>query len=123
LHAHESENGQCDPQSRRRVEAEPEKALVGGGDGAGAWLGALKDPVRVSGRSVDFVPPAKTDKPSSSDVFEVVKVGGEKEESDNESENAANVNVLGDAELAGNECDVQFPNEQETKEVHQKTSC
>lgn len=47
--------------------------------------------MRVSGRSVDFVPPAQTDKPSSGDVLEVVKVGGEKEQGDNESEDTAHV--------------------------------
>jgi hypothetical protein len=123
LHAHKGENSQCDPQSGSRIETEPEEALVGGGDGAGVWFAALKDPVRFSGRSVDFVPPAKTDKASSGDVFEVVKVGGEKEEGDDESENTAKEGVLIHAGLAGNRRDIQFPNEQEPKEVHQKTSC
>lgn len=51
--------------------------------------------MRIPGRSVDFVPPAKTDQSSSSDVFEVVKVGGEKEEGDDESENTVVNNVKG----------------------------
>jgi len=42
--------------------------------------------VRVAAGIVDFVPPSPAHEPSSSDVFEVVEVGCEQEDRDNEDE-------------------------------------
>lgn len=38
----------------------------------------------VPSRRVDFVPPAEADQAAAGDVFEVVKVGGEEEDGDDE---------------------------------------
>lgn len=42
--------------------------------------------MRVAGGRVDFVPPAQPDEAAAGDVFEVVEVGGEEEDSDDEDE-------------------------------------
>ena len=40
--------------------------------------------MRVAGGGVDFVPPAEADETSTGNVFEVVEVGGEEKEGDDE---------------------------------------
>lgn len=82
------QNRQSDPQRGRQVEAQPEEPLVRRVDGAGVGVRALEDPVRVSGRGVDFVPPAQTDESAAGDVLEVVEVCGEEEEGEDEDEDA-----------------------------------
>lgn len=84
----DGQNSQADPQRRRDVQTEPEETLIGGGDGAGIGLGGFEDPVRVAGGGVDFVPPAKADETATGDVFEVVEVGGEEKEGDDEDQDA-----------------------------------
>lgn len=44
--------------------------------------------MRVTGGSVDLVPPAQSDQPTASDVLEVVEVDGEEEEGEDEDEDA-----------------------------------
>lgn len=80
------QNGKTDPQRRRHVQTQPEEALVRGSDSAGSGIGGLEDPSGVAGGSVDFVPPAETDQATTGNVFEVVEVGGEDEEGDDEDE-------------------------------------
>lgn len=45
--------------------------------------------MRVTARCVDFVPPAETDEATTGDVLEIVEVGGEKQQGDDEDEDAA----------------------------------
>ncbi|RDW94215.1 Zn(II)2Cys6 transcription factor [Aspergillus mulundensis] len=70
------------------VITKPEEALVRGGDSPAPGLRALKDPVRVAGGGVDFVPPAQADEAAAGDVLEVVEVCGEEEEGEDEDEDA-----------------------------------
>ncbi len=42
--------------------------------------------MRIAGSGVDFVPPAETHKTSAGDVFQVVEIGGEEEDGDDEDE-------------------------------------
>lgn len=82
---------QSDPQRRLHVQRQPEKPTVGlirSAAAAGARVRALKDPGRVAGGGVDLVPPAQADEAAASDVFEVVEVGGEEEDGEDEDEDA-----------------------------------
>lgn len=89
LESHNGENGQADPQSRLRVQRQPEEALVGqvlGSRPAGvaaAVLG-LKHPMRVPRPGVDFVPPPQPHEAPPRDVLQVVEIGGEEEDGDDE---------------------------------------
>ena len=69
------------------VQGQPEKPLIGqilrGGTVAAAVL-ALKDPMRVAGRRVDFVPPSQPDEAPAGDVFEIIKIGGKEEDGEDE---------------------------------------
>jgi predicted dienelactone hydrolase len=78
------EQGQADPQQRLDVDGEPEEAAVGGVDVLGAGLARLEDPVAVARGGVDLVPPAQADEAAAGDVLEVVEVGGEEEDGDDE---------------------------------------
>ena len=42
--------------------------------------------MRIAGSGVDFVPPAETHKTSAGDVLQVVEIGGEEEDGDDEDE-------------------------------------
>lgn len=101
-------NGQSHPECRLRIQREPEEPLVRRADQLSAWLiglrRALEDPVRVARGSVNLVPPSQSYKSSASDVFEVVEVGCEQQDGDDEDEDE----VLG---------------EQEAEEVDQKARC
>lgn len=85
---HNSQNGQSNPKSRCQVQAQPEETLVRGGDCADIGVGGFKDPVRVARSCVDFIPPPETNKSTSSNVLEVIKVGREKEEGQDKDQNA-----------------------------------
>ncbi|TPX11409.1 uncharacterized protein E0L32_007828 [Thyridium curvatum] len=79
LEGDDSYDGERDPQQRLGVDGEPEEARIGGVDGLGPGLAALKDPVRVAGARVDLVPPPQSHEPASGDVLEIVEVGGEEQ--------------------------------------------
>lgn len=85
---HNSQNSQSHPQSRCQIQAQPEEPLVRSGDGADIGVGGFKDPVGVTGSCVDFIPPAETNKSTPSNVLEVIKVGREEEEGQDEYQNA-----------------------------------
>ena len=40
--------------------------------------------MRIAGGGVDFVPPAETDEAPAGDVFEIVEIGGEEEDREDE---------------------------------------
>jgi hypothetical protein len=85
---HNSQNGQSNPQSRCQVQAQPEETLVRGADCADIGVRGFKDPVRVAGSCVDFIPPPKTNKSTSSNVLEVIEVGREEEKGQDKDQNA-----------------------------------
>lgn len=82
--AHQRQHRQRHPQQRLDVVGQPEETAVGGVDGLCAGLAALKDPFRVTRRRVHLVPPAQADEAAPGDVFQVVEVGGEEEDRDDE---------------------------------------
>jgi len=84
LEAEQRDNGEHDPQQWLGVDGEPEEAAVGGVDDLGSRLAALKYPLRVARRRVDLVPPSQTDQPPPGNVLEVVEVGREEEDGDDE---------------------------------------
>lgn len=88
VQSNNSQNSQGNPQSGSHVETQPEEALVRCGDGAGVRVRRLKDPLRVAGGGVDFVPPAETDETAAGNVLEVVKVRGEEEQGEDEDQDA-----------------------------------
>lgn len=102
------DNGQSHPECRLRIQREPEESLVRRANHLSARLiglrRALEDPVRVARGCIDLVPPSQSHKSSASDVFEVVEVGCEQQDGDDEDEDE----VLG---------------EQEAEEVDQKARC
>lgn len=53
-----------------------------------ARLRALKDPLRIARRRIDLVPPAQPHEAAPSDVFQVVEVGGQEEDGQDEDEDA-----------------------------------
>lgn len=84
LQPHQSQDSHDHPQNRLDVERKPEEPAVCCVDRLGSWLAALKHPFGVAGLGVDLIPPAKADEAAASDVLEVVEVGGEEENSDDE---------------------------------------
>lgn len=86
--AHQGQHRQRDPQQRLDVVGQPEETTVGRIDGLGAGLAALKDPFGVARGRVHLVPPPQADEATPSDVFEIVEVGGEKEDRDDEDKDA-----------------------------------
>lgn len=91
LEADNGEDGQEDPEDGLDVQAEPEEARVGGVDDLGSRLAALKHPLGVARGRVDLVPPAEADEAAARNVLEVVKVGGEEEDGDDEDHDPAQV--------------------------------
>ena len=89
LKAHNGQDGKQHPQGGLGVERNPEEAAVGRVDHLGARLGALKDPLGVARGRVDLVPPAEADEAPPGNVLEVVEVGGEEEDGDDEDHDAA----------------------------------
>lgn len=85
LEPDQGQDGQGDPEQGLGVHGEPEEAAVGGVDDLGAGLAALKDPVAVARGRVDLVPPAQADEAPPRDVLEVVEVGREQEDRDDEN--------------------------------------
>lgn len=84
MQPHEREDGEQDPEDGLDVEREPEEAAVGRVDRLGAGLAALKDPLRVARLHVHLVPPPQSHESTAGNVLEVVKVGGEEEDGDDE---------------------------------------
>lgn len=84
LEPDQGQYGQGDPEQGLGVHGEPEEAAVGGVDDLGAGLAALKDPVAVARGRVDLVPPAQANEAPPRDVLEVVEVGREQEDRDDE---------------------------------------
>lgn len=81
---HKRQDGHDDPEHGLQVQGEPEEAAVGGVDHLCAGLAALKHPLRVSRLGVDLVPPPETDEAAARNVLDVVEVGGEEEDGDDE---------------------------------------
>ncbi|KAK3208580.1 hypothetical protein GRF29_77g1131578 [Pseudopithomyces chartarum] len=86
LEAHQGHDGEQDPQHGLGIQGNPEEALVGRILVPAALLGALKHPAAVARRGVDLVPPAQSDEAAAGDVLEVVEVGGQQEDGDDEDE-------------------------------------
>ena len=86
LETNDGEDGEGDPEDGLAVDGEPEEAAVGGVDGLGAGFAALEDPVAVAGGGVDLVPPAQTNEASAGNVLQVVEVGCEQQDGDDEDE-------------------------------------
>lgn len=84
MQSHERHDKHEHPQHRLQIQRQPEETAVRGVDGLGAGLAALKHPLRVACLRVDFVPPAQSDEAAAGDVLEVVEVGGEEEDGDDE---------------------------------------
>lgn len=96
LEADDGDDGEQHPQHRRRIQAYPEEARVGCVDGSLALLGrGLKDPVARARLWVGLVPPAQAHQTAPGDVFDVVEVGGEKEDDDDEDQDAVGVLTRG----------------------------
>ncbi|KUI61396.1 hypothetical protein VP1G_11268 [Cytospora mali] len=86
--AHQGQYRQGDPEQRLDVVGEPEEAAVGRVDGLGPGLAALKHPLGVARGRVHLVPPAQPDESAAGDVLQVVEVGGEEEDRDDEDQDA-----------------------------------
>ena len=71
-----------------RIERYPEESTIRRIDDLSRGIRALKHPVRVARLRIDFVPPSESDEPAAGDVLEVVEVGCQKEDRDDEDENA-----------------------------------
>jgi antitoxin (DNA-binding transcriptional repressor) of toxin-antitoxin stability system len=82
----DGDEGEGEPQRGLRVQRQPEEAGVGRVDDLGAGLAALEDPLAVARREVDLVPPPQPYEPAPCDVLEVVEVGGEQQDRDDEDE-------------------------------------
>lgn len=80
------------PQRGLDVHGEPEEAAIRSVDNFSSRLAALKHPLRFAGGRVDLVPPAQTNKAAASNVLEVVKVGREEQDGDDEDHDPSNVN-------------------------------
>lgn len=89
LQPDERQDGHDDPQDRLDVQCEPEEAAVGGIDNLHARVAALKHPFGLARGRVDLVPPAEAYETASSDVLEVVEVGGEEKDCDDEDHDPA----------------------------------
>ena len=89
LESQDSQERKGDPETRLGVHGDPEEAAVGGADDLGARLATLKDPVRVARRGIHLIPPAQADQPAPGNVLEVVEVGGEQEDGDDEDQDTA----------------------------------
>ena len=57
--------------------------------------------MRITRSCIDFVPPAETNETPAGDVFEVVEVGGEEEDGDDEDEDAGWVLDWGEEHRGG----------------------
>jgi hypothetical protein len=78
--------------------------------------------VRVAGGCVDLVPPAQTNESAAGNVLQVVKVGREEQEGQDEDEDAGVELLVGTGAVGqGGRC-VQVVNEENTKEIHQQGS-
>lgn len=84
LQAHQGQDGHGDPEDGLDVEGEPEEARVGRVDDARARVATLKDPLRVARLRVHLVPPAQADEAPPGNILEVVEVGGQEEDGDDE---------------------------------------
>lgn len=84
LELDEGQDGEQDPENGLYVEREPEEAAIGRVDDLGPGLAALEDPFGVARGRVDLVPPPQADEAAACDVLEVVEVGGEEEDGDDE---------------------------------------
>lgn len=78
LKPHNCQNSHQDPPNRLHIQRQPEETAVGGVDDLGARFAALKHPLRLARLRINFVPPAQPNETASGNVFQVVKVGGEK---------------------------------------------
>lgn len=84
LQPHERKYGEQKPQNRLDVEREPEEATVGWVDRLSARLAALEDPLGVARLHVHLVPPPQSHESTAGNVLEIVEVGREKENGDDE---------------------------------------
>lgn len=91
---HQGQNRQRDPEQGLDVVGQPEEAAVGGVDLLGAGLAALEHPLGVARRRVHLVPPAQAHEAPAGDVLEVIEVGGEEEDRDDEDEDSGGRDVL-----------------------------
>jgi hypothetical protein len=66
------------------IQSKPEKAAISRVDSLGTWLAALKYPLRLSRLGIDLIPPAQTYKSTTGNVLDVVEVGGEEENRNDE---------------------------------------
>lgn len=89
LQPDERQDGHDDPQDGLDVQREPEEAAVGGVDDLCARVAALEHPLGLARGRVDLVPPAEADEAAAGDVLEVVEVGGEEEDGDDEDHDPA----------------------------------
>lgn len=81
---------QSHPQRRLAVECQPKESLVRCTNQSSARLIGLRctleDPVGVACLTIYFIPPAKTDQAPSSYILQVIEVGCEEQDSDDEDE-------------------------------------
>lgn len=84
LEPHNRQDGHENPPDGLDVQRQPEEPAVGGIDDLGAGLAALKHPLGLASGRVDLVPPTQADEAAPGNVFQVVKVGGEEEDGDDE---------------------------------------
>ena len=89
LESQDSQERKGDPETRLGVHGDPEEAAVGGVDDLCSRLAALEHPARVARRRVHLVPPAETNQAAAGNVLEVVEVGGEQEDGDDEDQDTA----------------------------------
>lgn len=80
-------NRQPDPQPGLSVERQPEKPLIGqilrGGAVVAAVL-AFENPMRIARGGVHFVPPSEPNEAPTSNIFEVVEIGGQEKNGEDE---------------------------------------
>ena len=91
LRAQDIQHPQARPQHGLQIQRQPEEAAVGfvvAAAAADAGGGGLEHPRAAAGGGVDLVPPPQADEPPAGDVFQVVEVGGEEEDREDEDEDA-----------------------------------
>lgn len=68
-----------------QVHRHPEKPTISSINDLRPWFGALENPLRRARFRIDFVPPAQTNETAPGYVFQVVEVGSEEEDRDDEN--------------------------------------
>jgi hypothetical protein len=86
LKANQRDHRQQNPQYGLRIQRDPEEPLIRRIDLSYARVRALKHPAAVPRCTVDLVPPAQPDEAPPRNVLQVVEIGCEEQDGDDEDE-------------------------------------